>query len=101
MIEIWSFDRGRYLLFTKEINKIAKIRRWKKVERFGFYVYPNGSVGISILFPTSIYNRVAEELGLPKKTKSPGRVKQGQRLQKVNSIDQLKSSILSSEAVLK
>ena len=99
MIEIWSFDRGRFQLFTKDIKKLSKIRRWKKVERFGFYVYPNGSVGISILFPTSIYNRVAEELGLPKKTKSPGRVKQGQRLQKVNSIDQVKSSNMTSVEV--
>ena len=99
MIEIWSFDRGRFQLFTKDINKLAKIRRWKKVEQFGFYVYPNGSVGISLLFPSTIYNRIAQELGLPQKTKSLGRIKQGQRLHKVHSIDQVKSSELTSVAV--
>jgi len=99
MIEIWPFDRGRFQLFTKDIKKLAKIGRWKKVERFGFYVYPDGSIGVSILFPSSIYNRVARELGLPKKTKSVGRVEWGQTLQKSNNIAQVKSSILSSEAV--
>ena len=87
MIEIWSFDRGRYLLFTKEKKNLSKILRWKKVELFGIYSFPDGLTGISIIFPSSIYNRIARELGFPKKTKSPGRVEWGQTLQKSNNID--------------
>ena len=99
MIEIWSFDRGRFQLFTKDIKKLAKIRRWKKVQQFGYYTYPDGSIGRSILFPASIYDRVARDLGLPKRTKSIGRVEWGHILQKSYNIDQVKYSILSSEAV--
>jgi len=98
-IEIWSFGRGWYQLFTDDVKILERVIRWNKVKKFGKYLYPDGSIGISILFPASIYNRIAEELGLPKKTKSLGRIKQGQRLHNVHSIDQVKSSILPSEAV--
>ena len=99
MIEIWSFDRGRYLLFTKEKKNLSKILRWKKVELSGIYSFPDGLTGISIIFPSSIYDRVARELGLPKKVKSSGRVKQGQRLQNSYNIGQVKSSNLPAVEV--
>ena len=99
MIEIWSFGRGWFQLFSREGERLAKIKRWKKVEQFGIYYFPDGSIGISILFPSSIYNRVARELGLPKKIKSPGRVKQGHIIQKVRNIAEVKSSFLTSVGV--
>ena len=98
-IEIWSLGRGWFQLFTKNLEKLTKIKRWEKVIENGIYYFPDGAIGRSFIFPSSIYNRIARELGLPQKTKSPGRVKQGQRLQKVNSIEQVNSSKLASEAV--
>ena len=98
-IEIWSFGRGWYQLFTDDVKILERVTRWNKVKKFGIYYYPDGSIGISILFPSSIYNRIAEELGLPKKTKSLGRVKQGHILQKSYNIDQVKLSELLSTAV--
>ena len=99
MIEIWSFGKGWHQLFTDDVKILERVIRWKKVKKFGIYHYPDGSIGISILFPSSIYDRVATELGLPKKTKSLGRIKQGQRLHKVHSIDQVKLSESLSTAV--
>ena len=99
MIEIWSFGKGWHQLFTDDVKILERVIRWNKVKKFGIYYYPDGSIGISILFPSSIYDRVARELGLPKKVKSSGRVKQGQRLQKVNRIDQVKSSNMPSVEV--
>ena len=99
MIEIWSFGRGWHQLFTDDVKILERVIRWKKVKKFGIYHYPDGSIGISILFPSSIYDRIAEELGLPKKTKSLGRVKQGHILQKSYNIDQVKYSILTATKI--
>lgn len=98
-IEIWSFGRGWYQLFTDDVKILERVIRWNKVKKFGIYYYPDGSIGISILFPSSIYDRVARELGLPKKVKSSGRVKQGQRLQNSYNIGQVKSSNLPAVEV--
>lgn len=94
-IEIWSLGRGWFQLFTKNLEKLTKIKRWEKVIENGIYYFPDGSIGRSFIFPSSIYNRVARELNLPKKKKSPGRVKQGLRLQKVNRIAEVKSPNLT------
>jgi len=98
-IEIWSLGRGWFQLFTKNLEKLTKIKRWEKVIENGIYYFPDGSIGKSFIFPSSIYDRVVNELGLPKKKKSSGRVKWGRTLQKSYSIDQVKSSISASEAV--
>ena len=95
MIEIWSFGRAWHQLFTDDVKILERVIRWKKVKKFGTYHYPDGSIGISILFPSSIYDRVARELGLPKKIKSSGRVKQGHTLQKSYNIAQVKTSKLT------
>ena len=94
MIEIWSFGRAWHQLFTDDVKILERVIRWKKVKKFRIYQYPEGSIGISILFPSSIYDRMARELGLPKKTKSLGRVEWGQTLQNSYNIGQVKSSNL-------
>ena len=93
MNEIWAYGRNWYKACSENIKLIAKLARWQKVEPCNIYMTPRGKVfAKDIIFPSSIYDRIAKELKLPPKAKSPGRVKQGQRLAEKRSIEQVNSS---------
>ena len=96
MNEIWKDGRGRYKGYSEDINVAKRIMRWKSVQKSATHYYPGMRLkAFEFIFPTRSYKRIAEALGLPKKIKSVGRVKQGQRLQKVDRIAQVKSSKLT------
>ena len=96
MEEIWQNFRGEYRCYTENLEAARKIMRWKSVQKAATHYYPGMRLkAFEFIFPTRSYKRIAEALGLPKKIKSVGRVKQGQRLQKIDRIAQLKSSNLT------
>lgn len=98
--EIWYYGRGWYKAYSETLSVIKRVTRWESVKLSSIYYYPDFSIkGNDIIFPTKTYNRVAVALGLPKKRKSQGRVKQGQRAQKASRIAQVKSSNLTSAGV--
>ena len=91
--EIWADGKGRYKAYSTDLKLLTKLARWKKVEVDAIYMTPQGKVFAKVIvFPSSIYDRIAKELKLPQKAKSPGRVKQGHRLAEARSIEQVKSS---------
>ena len=98
--DIYEYFKGEYWCYTENIETARKILRWESVERSAIHYYPEFRLkAFELIFPTKTYDRVAEALGLPERKKSPGRVKSGQRLQKVNRIAQVKSSNLTSAGV--
>ena len=98
--EIWQYGRGFYKGYTENLESARRIMRWTSVDQCCIYYYPNGKLkAIDFIFSSDTYNRVAEALGLPQKRKSPARIKQGQRLQKVDRIAQDKSSKRDSNAI--
>ena len=102
MAQIWSLRRGLHKAYTEDIDVAKRIMRWNSVERCSIYhTHSMRIFAYDFIFPTRTYNRVAKAFGWPMKSKSIKRVIQGQRLQNVDRIAQVKSSILSSETVLK
>ena len=98
--DIYRYFKGEYWCYTENIEAAKKIMRWKSVKRGATHIYSDGRLkAFELIFPTRTYNRIAETLGLPKKVKSAGRVKSGQRLQKVDRIAEVKSSNLTSAGV--
>jgi len=98
--DIYRYFKGEYWCYTENIEAARKILRWESVERAATHTYSDGKLkAFEFIFPTQTYDRVAKTLRLPERKKSPGRVKQGQRLQKVNRIAQVKSSFLTSAGV--
>ena len=98
--EIYEHFGGKYWCYTENFDAARKIMRWESVERGATHIYPDGKLqAFELIFPTRTYNRVAKALGLPKRKKSVGRVKSGQRLQKVDRIAEVKSSNLTSAGV--
>ena len=96
--EIWWYGRGFYKCYIENLDVVKRIMRWRSVEHCSFYYTRSMQIfAYDFVFPTPTYNRVARALGLPERMKSSARIKQGQRLQKVDRIAQVKSSILSSE----
>ena len=99
--EIWSYGRGFYKSYTEDIDVAKRLIRWSSVECCSIYYTRSMRIfAYDFVFASRTYNRIAEALGLPMKSKSTKRVIGGQRLQKVDRIAQVKKSILSSEAVL-
>ena len=99
-MQIWSLKRGLHKAYTEDIDVAKRIMRWNSVEPCSIYYTSSMRIfAYDFLFPTRSYNRVARALSLPERKKSSGRVKQGQRLHKVDRIAQVKTSILSSEVV--
>jgi len=100
MSEIWQYGRGYYKSYTEDIDVAKRIMRWSSVERCSiYYTHSMRIFAYDFIFPTLSYNRIAKLLGFPDRRKCPARIKQGQRLQKVNRIAEVKSSISASEAV--
>ena len=95
--EIWQYGRGYFKAFTEEADIAKRIMRWGSVERCSiYYTHSMRIFAYDFVFPTPTYNRVAKALGLPMKSKSIKRVIQGQRLQKVDRITEVKCSKLNS-----
>ena len=93
--EIWKYG-GLFKGYTEDIDVAKRIMRWISVEPCCTYYTPSMKVfAYDFIFPTRTYNRVAVAFGLPKRRKSPERVKQG-RLQKSKKIAEVK---LTSVAV--
>ena len=98
--ETWSYGRGYYKSYTENLDVAKRIMRWCSVERCSiYYTHSMRIFAYDFIFPTRTYNRIAMAVGLPDKRKCPARIKQGQRLQKVDRIAQVKLSNLSSEVV--
>lgn len=98
--EIHKYFSGEYRCYTDNLKAAKKIMRWKSVEKVVTHTYSDGRLkAFEFKFPTRTYDRVSEALGLPKKIKSAGRVKSGQRLQKVDRIAEVKLSFLTSAGV--
>ena len=98
--EIWKYFRGEYRCYTENIGLARRILSWKSVERGAIYYYPDFSIkGLDFIIRTRTYNRVARVLGLPKRKKSPRRIKRGQRLQESDSMGQEKTSNLPTVEV--
>ena len=93
MNEIRAHGKGWYKAYSTDLKLLAKLTRWKKVEVDAIYMTPQGKVFAKvIIFPSSIFDRIAKKLKLPPKVKLPGRVKQGHRLAEMRSIEQVRSS---------
>lgn len=100
MNEIWSIGGGLFKAYSEDLALIAKIERWKKVTLAAKYSSQKGKViARDIIFPSPIHNRIAKELGLPPKSKSPGRVRQGQRLARERSIGEVKSLKIPGKSI--
>ena len=100
--EIWWYGRGFYKCYIENFDVVKRIMRWRSVEHCSFYYTRSMQIfAYDFVFASRTYNRIAGLLGLPDRKKSLSKIKQGQRLQKVDRIAQVKTSILSSEAVLK
>ena len=98
--EIWWYGRGFYKCYFENLDIAKGIMRWKSVELCSiYYTHSMRIFAYDFVFASRTYNRIAEALELPMKSKSTKRIKQGQRLQKVDRIAQFKSSILTPEAV--
>ena len=95
--EIWWYGRGFYKCYIENFDVVKRIMRWGSVEHCSFYYTRSMQIfAYDFVFPTPTYNRVARALGLPERKKSSARIKQGQRLQKVDRIAQFKCSKLKS-----
>ena len=93
--EIWWYGRGFYKCYIENLDVIKRIMRWKSVERCSiYYTHSMRIFAYDFVFASRTHNRIARVLGLPERKKSSARIKQGQRLHKVHSIDQVKSSKL-------
>ena len=101
--EIWWYGRGLFKCYIENLDVVKRIMRWSSVERCSFYYTRSMQIfAYDSVFPTPTYNRVAKALGLPDRKKSPARIKQGLKLQRLHEVDriaQFKSSKLTSVGV--
>ena len=98
--EIWWYGRGFYKCYIENLDVVKRIMRWSSVERCSFYYTRSMQIfAYDFVFPTRSYNRIAGLLGLPDRRKSLSKIKQGQRLQRLQIVDhiaQVKCSKLNS-----
>jgi len=79
--EIWSYSKGLCKGYVEDKTLARQIAGWKNCQLCGSYFDKAGRLfGCDIIFPSRLYNRVAELLELPKKLKNLNRVHQGQRI---------------------
>lgn len=79
--DIWPFFRGQYKVYVEDAALKDRIAGWQDCRVH--CVYHNRRfqvVAWDIIFPSRLYDRVAQLCGLPPKKKSPGRVAHGKRL---------------------
>lgn len=80
-VDIWPFSRGQYKVYVEDTALKDRIAGWQDCRVH--CVYHNRRfqvVAWDIIFPSRLYDRVAQLCGLPPKKKSPGRVAHGKRL---------------------
>lgn len=80
-VDIWPFFRGQYKVYVEDAALKDRIAGWQDCRVH--CVYHNRRfrvVAWDIIFPSRLYDRVAELCGLPSRQKSPGRVAHGKRL---------------------
>ena len=95
--EIWWYGRGFYKCYIENLDVVKRIMRWSSVERCSiYYTHSMRIFAYDFVFASRTHNRIARVLGLPERRKSAGRIKQGEKLQEVDSIDQVKSSNMPS-----
>ena len=101
--KIWQYGRGYYKCYTEDLESAKRIMRWSSVERCSFYYTRSMQIfAYDFVFASRTHNRIARVLGLPERRKSPGRIKQGLKLQRLHEVDriaQFKSSKLTSVEV--
>jgi len=80
-VDIWPFFRGQYKVYVEDAALKDRIAGWQGCRVH--CVYHNRRfrvVAWDIIFPSRLYDRVAQLCGLPLKKKSTGRVAHGKRL---------------------
>lgn len=78
--EIWNWNKGKIKVYTEDPAQLARIRSWKKAKQHSQYFFRDGRYGEDFILPARLHDKVAEMLGLSKKTKSHRRVENGKRL---------------------
>lgn len=99
--KIWPYGRGYYKAFFKEYKIKKQIDRWKNVKLGCRYYLVDGQNAWDYIFPAKLYNKFADLLSLPRKTKLPNRVKAGikvQRLGKRYNFTKVKSPNITHNA---
>ncbi|MCM8782210.1 MAG: hypothetical protein NC828_04100 [Candidatus Omnitrophica bacterium] len=78
--EIWLYYRGYYKVYTEDYEAMKKIASWQGCKRSCIYYNHKGQVfGWDLIFPSHLYNRVAELVGLSKRRKNPALVESGKK----------------------
>jgi len=79
--ELWNYSKGYYKVYLEEGSLAKKIAGWNDCQLCGHYYNRDGKLfGGDIIFPSKLYDRVAEMLGLPKRQKNPNRIRQGKKI---------------------
>jgi hypothetical protein len=83
---IWFWKRGYFKVYIDNLKIRQKVDRWKEAKLHCTYSFPNGQMGWDFIITTKLYNRIAELLNLPSRTKNVNRVEAGKRLQKFKNV---------------
>jgi len=79
---IWPWHRGYYKVYVDDYQIKRKISKWGEAKLHCHYYYPDGKNAWDFIIPSKLYNRAADELGLPRKAKNKNRIKCGKKNQK-------------------
>jgi len=79
--EIWAYYRGYFKVYTEDYETKQKIASWNGCKHSNTYYNRYGQlIGWDLIFPSKLYNKVAQLLGLPMRAKNHNRVNQGKKL---------------------
>lgn len=80
-VDLWPYFRGTYKVYVEETVLKDRIANWQDCRIHCLYYNRHFTlVAWDIIFPSRLYNRVAQLCGLPPRKKSPKRVAHGKRL---------------------
>lgn len=82
--KIGRYHRQVYKAHCADPALARKIASWDGCERSAIYHFPDGHREVDVLFPGKLYNRVAQLLGLPPRSKNLKRMAQGKRMSVIN-----------------
>ena len=89
--EIRSYYRGYCKVYTEDYEVKQKIASWKGCKHSNTYYNRYGQlIGWDLIFPSKLYNRAAELIGLPLRGKNHNRIKQGRDMADRNRQHQFK-----------
>lgn len=89
--EIRPYYKGFYKVYTEDYEAMKKIASWQDCKRSVIYSDHSGNVfGWDLIFPSHLYNRVAELVGLPKRMKVRSLVESGKKAAERNCQHQFK-----------